>query len=164
VTNVFEPEWDDVEDREGFRSRQAQVGRQAGAENLGASVYELSPGETTFPYHWHAANEEMLIVLRGSVALRGPEGWRDVGEGEVVAFPRGERGVHQLSNRSEETVRFLVISEMRYPEVVVYPDSEKVGARERAPGTRPRSGLRLNFRAEDAVDYWEGEEPPEIPE
>jgi hypothetical protein len=44
--------------------------------------------------------------------------------------------------------------------VVVYPDSGKVGARELAPGT-PGDALRLNFRADDAVDYWEGEQPPE---
>jgi uncharacterized cupin superfamily protein len=163
MANVFEPEFDDTEDREGFRSRQAQVGRQAGAKRLGASLYELPPGQATFPYHWHAGNEEMLIVLRGNVALRGPDGWSEVGEGEVVAFPRGERGAHQMANRSEETVRFLVVSEMRGPEVVVYPDSGKVGARELPPGTRPRDGLRLNFRATEAVDYWEGEQPPDPP-
>jgi uncharacterized cupin superfamily protein len=160
VPNVFEPEFDDAEERAGFMSRQAQLGRQAHAKRLGASLYELPPGQTTFPYHWHVANEEMLIVLRGAVDLRGPDGWRAVDEGEVVAFPRGERGAHQMRNRGDDAVRFLVISEMRGPEVVVYPDSGKVGARELAPGA-PGDALRLNFRADDAVDYWEGEQPPE---
>lgn len=159
VANVFEPEFDDAEERPGFISRRAQLSRQAHAKRLGASLYELPPGQATFPYHWHFANEEMLIVLRGAVALRGPDGWREVAEGDFVAFPRGERGAHQMRNGGDEAVRFLVISEMRGPDVVVYPDSGKVGARELAPGS-PGDALRLNFRVDDAVDYWEGEEPP----
>ena len=157
--NVFEPEFDDAGERQGFISRRAPLGRQADAKQLGASLYELLPGQATFPYHWHVANEEMLIVLQGSVGLRGPEGWREVGEGAVVAFPRGEQGAHQLRNPGDQPVRFLLISEMRGPDVVLYPDSGKVGAREAAPGSPP-GALRLNFRVEDAVDYWEGEEPP----
>lgn len=54
-----------------------------------------------------------------------------------------------------------MISTLRAPEVVVYPDSDKVGARSAvappAPGG-PRP-LRLNFRARDAVSYWDGEVP-----
>jgi uncharacterized cupin superfamily protein len=76
-----------------------------------------------------------------------------------VAFPLGERGALQLVNRTEDDVRLLMISEMRSPEIAVYPDSGKVGVREHAPGSG-RVGLRLNFRADDARDYWDGE--PEV--
>jgi hypothetical protein len=55
-----------------------------------------------------------------------------------------------------------MVSEMVGPDVVVYPDSGKVGARERAPGSGP-DGLRQTFRSSDQVDYWEGEPPPEVP-
>jgi uncharacterized cupin superfamily protein len=159
--NVYEPEFHSDADREGFRSRRAQVGRHAGSERLGLSVYELDPGNATFPYHYHLGNEELLVVLRGRPHLRGPEGWRELEEGEVVALPVGERGAHQVFNRSDKPVRFLVASEMRTPEVVVYPDSDKVGAREYAPGSG-QEGLRLNFRSADGVDYWEDERPPEV--
>ena len=51
----------------------------------------------------------------------------------MVAFPVGERGAHQLANRTDEPVRLLMVSEMRSPEIAVYPDSGKVGvARARA--------------------------------
>jgi uncharacterized cupin superfamily protein len=159
--NVFDPDFDDVEEREGFSRRDAQIGRQAGSERLGASVYEIAPGNATFPYHYHFGNEEMLIVLSGQPHLRTSDGWRQLSEGEVVAFPVGERGAHQVANRTESPARILVISEMEGPDVVVYPDSGKVGARERAPGTG--AGLRKTFRAGDEVDYWEGESPPEAP-
>ena len=158
--NIFEPEFDDQSAREGFRYRDAWIGRRAGSERLGASLYEIAPGESTFPYHWHAGNEELLIVLRGTAALRTPDGWREVTEGELVAFPRGERGAHQLVNRGRQPARFLMLSEMHSPEVCVYPDSGKIGPRVWARGGRETS-MRLNFLAGDAVDYWRGEEPPE---
>jgi uncharacterized cupin superfamily protein len=159
MANVFEPEFDGDQERPGFAYRRAQVGHQAGGERLGASLYEIPPGQATFPYHHHTANEELLIVLSGRPALRTPEGWRDLEAGEVVAFPAGERGAHQIVNRSDETARVLMVSEMNAPEVNRYPDSGKVGAMTRPPGGRG-PGDRWEFRAEDSVDYWEGEEPP----
>lgn len=151
--NVYSPRFDDEVTEPGFRSHGAALGRQAGAQRLGAGLYEVEPGEATVPYHWHAGNEELLIVLGGRPSLRTADGWRQLGAGEVVAFPRGRPGAHQLANRGEGTARFLIFSEMRTPDVVVYPDSNKVGAR------APSDGVRLNFVADDAVDYWHGEEP-----
>jgi uncharacterized cupin superfamily protein len=159
MANIFEPKFDGDQEREGFTYRRAQVGRQAGGERLGASLFEIPPGEATFPYHHHTANEEMLIVLSGRPALRTPEGWRELEEGEVVAFPVGEQGAHQIANRTSELVRLLMISEMNAPEVNLYPDTGKVGAMTRPPGGRG-PGDRWEFRAEDAVDYWEAESPP----
>jgi uncharacterized cupin superfamily protein len=161
MANVFEPDFDSSEDRAGFAYRRAQVGRQAGGARLGASVYELEPGQTLFPYHFHFANEEMLIVLRGRTHLRTATGWQELDEGDVVAFPVGETGAHQIANRTEEPIRVLIVSEMVGPDVVVYPDSGKIGARERAPGSG--EGLRPTFRAADQVDYWQDERPPEVP-
>jgi uncharacterized cupin superfamily protein len=162
LPNVYEPQFDENSEREGFRWVGEQVGCKAGSEHLGASVYELPPGEAAFPYHYHFANEELLIVLRGCPHLRTPDGWRQLDEGEIVAFPVGERGAHQLVNRTGEPVRLLMVSEMVGPDVVVYPDSGKVGARERATGSGPGS-LRETFRSSDQVDYWEGESAPEVP-
>jgi uncharacterized cupin superfamily protein len=162
MTSIHEPQFDDANDRQGFRNRRSRLGRQAGAERLGASLYEVEPGNATFPYHYHLGNEELLVVLRGRPHVRTREGWRQLEEGDVVAFPVGEGGAHQIANRSEGVVRFLILSEMVGPDVVVYPDSKKIGASENAPGS---SGdrRRWNFRSRDSVDYWEDERPPEIP-
>jgi uncharacterized cupin superfamily protein len=162
LPNVYEPQFEESSDREGFRWQAERVARNADGDHLGASVYEVAPGQATFPYHFHFANEELLIVLRGRPHLRTPEGWRQLDEGEVVAFPVGERGAHQILNRTDAPVRLLMVSEMVGPDVVVYPDSGKVGARERAPGSGP-GGIRQTFRSDDQVDYWDGERPPEVP-
>jgi uncharacterized cupin superfamily protein len=159
VPNVFEPSFDDSSGRPGFTSRRARLGRQAGAELLGASLYELPPGQSPWPYHAHLANEELLIVLRGRPHLRSPEGWRQLAEGEVVSLPVGERGAHQVQNRTDTPVRILMVSEMNAPEISIYPDSGKVGVLEHAPGS-PGEGLKLFLSSEGGLDYWEGEEPP----
>jgi uncharacterized cupin superfamily protein len=159
MANIVEPEFDPPDEAAGFVRRRARVGRQAGAERLGASLYELEPGETAWPYHFHFGNEELLVVLRGRPHLRTPDGWRELSEGDVVAHPAGRRGAHQVTNRSDGPVRFLVVSEMVGPDVVVYPDTEKVAAREAAPGALEPGEWRV-FRMSDAVDYWEGEQAP----
>jgi uncharacterized cupin superfamily protein len=157
VANVFEPEFDAEQDRPGYSWRRARIGWQADAERLGASVFELPPGEAAFPLHYHLANEELLVVLRGRPTLRTTEGERQLDEGEFLAFPVGDRGAHQLINRTDEPVRVLLVSEMTGPDIVVYPDSRKIRASEGPPGSR-EPGLGGTFRDADAVDYFEGEE------
>ncbi len=98
-----------------------------------------------------------MVVLEGQPSLRTPDGWRDLGEGEVVAFPRGEHGGHQLVNRTSATVRFLAFSPSGEPDIVMYPDSGKLGAFERLPDG---GGLRAMFCLTDTVDYHDGEHPP----
>jgi uncharacterized cupin superfamily protein len=163
MPNIYEPEFEpDAEQGAGFFHRRARIGRAAGAERLGASLFELPSGTAPFPYHAHYGNEELLIVLRGRPSLRTPEGWRELEEGEVVAFPRGERGAHQVANFAEAPARVLIVSETNGPDVVRYPDSNKVAAREVSPGGATR-GYWESFRSADAVDYWEGERPPAPP-
>lgn len=158
MANVLEPEWSE-EESDG--SRRARICRQAGCERIGGSLYELPPGGRPWPYHYQHANEELLIVLSGRPHLRTPDGWRQLEAGEVAAFPRGPSGAHQLENRTEETARYLMLSEMNAPEASVYPDSGKVGVLSRAPGSPgDEDELAAWFRLSDEVDYWEGEPPP----
>lgn len=157
VPNINEPLFDEPREHDGFRALRARLSRQAGAERLGLSLWELPPGEAAYPYHYHLAEEELLLVLDGRPTLRTPGESRDLRAGELVSFPRGERGGHQVVNRTEETVRFLAISTSGEPDVVIYPDSGKLGAFERLP---EGGGLRALFRVGDTVDYYDGERPP----
>jgi uncharacterized cupin superfamily protein len=73
--------------------------------------------------HVHHANEELLLVLAGTLSLRGPDGTQLLSAGAVVAFPRGQAGRHSLLNRSDAPVRYLVVSTTNRPDVVEYPDT-----------------------------------------
>ena len=106
---------------------------------LGASLYELEPGNSVV-YHFHHGSEELLIVLSGRPTLRTPKGERQVAEGEVVHFPLGPAGAHGLRNDSEGIVRFVVAGIRVSPEVVEYPDLDKITAQAR---TTSQSGEPL---------------------
>ena len=154
MPNILEPEWE--AELPGLRGQ--RVGAAAGAEKLGATVYELDPGGRVSPLHVHHANEEMLIVLSGRPTLRTADGERELAPGKVVAFPAGRRGAHQVLNRSGEAARVLIASTMLYPEVVEHPDSGKVLAISGRPDET--AAMFLAFRKEDAVPVTEGEEGP----
>lgn len=158
MPNINDPSFDEPRERPGFQCVRARLGRQAGSERLGLSLWEVPPGEAAYPYHHHLGEEELILVLEGSPSLRTPEGWRELREGEVVAFLRGEGGGHQLVNWTQETVRFLAFSTNGEPDIVIRPDSRTLGAYERLPDG---GGLRAVFRLTDAVDYHEGEQPPD---
>ena len=151
VFNLYGDEWDRTEDRPGWRSKDAWVGPHIGALLLGGSMYELEPGDRLWPYHVHHANEEWLIVVRGRPTLRTPDGEQELEEGDVVAFPRGKDGAHQVRNDTEAPIRVLMLSTLLTPDIVEYLDSGKVSVVD-AKGER----LFREFRGRDA-EYWEGE-------
>lgn len=153
MANVNRPEFDEPREHPGFNCRRARLGRQLDSERIGASLWELPPGEAAYPYHYHLAEEELLVVLAGRPSLRTPDGWRDLDEGEAVSFPVGERGAHQIVNRTEKPVRFLAVSNQQ-PDIVIRPDSGTLGAFERRP---EGGGLYKHFRLGDAIEYFEGE-------
>jgi uncharacterized cupin superfamily protein len=132
----------------------ARLAEQAGAEHLGMSLYEFEPGQGMV-FHYHLQREELLVVLSGVVALRTAAGWRDLAEGEVVAFPRGERGAHGFENRSDGLVRVLLISEQNAPNITVYPDTNEVGIFDTARREERRFGALFNV-GEAVSDYGGG--------
>jgi uncharacterized cupin superfamily protein len=159
VANLFEPSFDSESDQPGFSWRRAKLAEQAGSDRLGASLFELEPGSAAFPLHYHLGNEELLIVVAGAPTLRTADAKRVLAVGEVVAFPAGEAGIHQVVNRTGEPVRILIVSEMNAPDVVIRPESGKLSAFGRPPGSSA-PGFHEAFFSRDAVEFWEGEEPP----
>jgi uncharacterized cupin superfamily protein len=134
------------------------VGRQAGGRELGASVFELAAGGSTFPLHAHHANEEILVVLGGRPTLRTIDGERQLEEGDLACFPTGRAGAHRIDNRTGDPVRLLLVSTMIGPDVVEHLDSQKVYARSFAPGADPPAdAVEVMVRREDTRDFFEGE-------
>jgi uncharacterized cupin superfamily protein len=158
MANLERPDFKERDGPPGFRSFRARVGHELGTERLGASVWKLPPGESAYPFHFHYSDEELVFVLSGRPTLRTPEGVRELEPGEAVHFPLGEGGAHQVSNPTDEEVRFLSVSTSGAPDVVVYPDSNKLNANERLPDG---GGLSVYFDLDSQVDYWKGETAPE---
>jgi uncharacterized cupin superfamily protein len=141
--NLLAPEFDHSSERDGFRWQAARVGQAIGSEEIGARLFELAEGERSFPYHFHHVTEEWLYVVAGSPGVRTPGGERVLAPGDVLCFPAGAAGAHQVTGPGT----ILLLSSKPELDVVEYPDSGKIGVRP--------SGQ--NFRNADAVDYWDGE-------
>jgi uncharacterized cupin superfamily protein len=88
-------------------------------------VWELAPREAS-PYHWHAGEEEWLLVLRGRVTVRTPAGERTLEPWDVAAFVRGEAGAHQVRNDGDEPARLVFFATRSDPDVRVYPEDGAV--------------------------------------
>jgi len=126
----------------------AEVGYLLGGMELGTAAYRLPPGVHLCPTHWHAREEELLLVLRGAPTLRMPQGTFALREGDLVAFPVGPAGAHRLWNDTQDEVEVLMIARYAYDtDVCFYPDSDKVLI---------EVGDTI-VRASPALDYWDRE-------
>jgi uncharacterized cupin superfamily protein len=141
--NLLTPEFDHSSERDGYSWHGARVGKAIGAAEIGACLYRLEEGQRTYPYHLHHATEEWVVVVAGSPTVRTPDGERVLEKGDVVCFPAGSAGAHQVTGPGT----IVLLSTKPELDVIEYPDSGKIGIRP--------SGE--NFRSADSVDYWDGE-------
>jgi uncharacterized cupin superfamily protein len=135
--NVFSDDWPPFEDWSGGGG----VGKPLSPRGdvLGASVYELGPGNFNV-YHFHHGAEELMIVLRGTPTVRTPEGERRLEEGDVALFRRGPAGAHEIRNDTDTPTRYVMVSDHPSPEVVEYPDRGQITAQART-GSQTGEGL-----------------------
>jgi uncharacterized cupin superfamily protein len=148
--SALDVEYDDS-DPEGYRAGMARFGPSIDAVRLGASLYELPPDQSICPYHYEYADEEWLIVLEGRPTLRRPHGEEELEQGDIVCLPEGPDGAHKVTNRTEQTVRVLMVSTKMNPSVAVYPDSDKIGV------WTGNKDDHVIVRRGSHVDYYDGE-------
>ena len=70
----------------------------------------------------------------------------EIGAGDYVCFPAGQKAAHCLINRGTETCRFVIIGERNPNDVIVYPDLGKVKVMLTGE----------NYRTSTTVGYWRG--------
>lgn len=158
MENIYATDWDAHEDHPGYEWDRIRLARRLGGEMLGASIYSIHPGQMSFPYHFHHSNEEMLIVLDGSVTVRTPEGELPAVRGDAIIFRRGPDGAHQVVNTSSSEARILMISTMVEPEIAEYPDTGKIGVfAGTPPGGLGKASLRKFLDGSAEVGYFDGE-------
>lgn len=120
-----------------------------GEGKCSVSVYEIEPGKSNYPYHWHTENEEVFYIISGEGTLRTPQGERTVKAGDILYFPPNPNGAHKLTNTGNETLRYIDFDTENEIAVTFYPDSNKMGV----------WGLNVNkvYPVDSNVDYYAGE-------
>jgi uncharacterized cupin superfamily protein len=135
-----------VEDRPGWEQVQRRIGQHLGAVTTGMSLLEIGPGARSFPFHCHAAEEELFVVLEGEGTLRLGDERHPLRRGSIVSRPAGTRIAHQFV-AGDGGMTVLAYSDIDSNDIAFYPDSSKVKLR----------GLNVVMRVEP-VDYWDGED------
>ena len=150
--NIADPTFRyDEDDPDGFRAGMYRFGPELGASQTGSSVYELPPGQAVCPYHYEYGEEEWVLVLDGRPSVRTPDGVEELEPFDVVFFPMGPAGAHQIRNDSDAPARVLMWSTVVTPTATAYPDSDKVGI---WTGTKSENVM---VRRSSGVDYYDGE-------
>ena len=120
------------------------------AKNTLVSVYEIPPGKSAYPYHFHHKNEETFYILSGRGLLKTPDGEREVAAGEFLFFPAGPAGAHKVTNLSAtEMLVYIDFDVVHDVDIAEYPDSGKIGI----------WGMGINeiYPRSSHVEYYDGE-------
>src|SRR4030081_2153032 len=82
------------------------LGREAGSLDLSKrhpfdlALVRIPKGKFLCPYHAHAAESELYLVVSGRGSVRDEDGITEVGQGDAFFFQPGE--AHQLWNACDE--------------------------------------------------------------
>jgi uncharacterized cupin superfamily protein len=92
------------------------------------ALVRIPKGKTLCPYHAHAAETEIYLVVSGRGSVRDKDGMTEVGPGDAFLFQPGE--AHQLSNTGDEDFVYYVIADNPRSggatgDSCYYPDSGK---------------------------------------
>lgn len=117
--NLYSDLWD--KEGTGSGSRRRVFWRPENAR-MGATLYELAPGDRGDRLHMHFGAEELFFVLAGRPVLRTGEVEEQLEPGDHVSCPEGRAGLHTFSNPTDEPVRLLAVSAGGFPDVVAYPE------------------------------------------
>jgi uncharacterized cupin superfamily protein len=151
--NISAPDFQhDAEDPDGYHAGMARFGPGFGARESGASLYELPPGQALCPYHFEHGDEEWLLVVAGRPSVRTPAGIEQLAVDDLLFFPTGAEGAHQVRNDSDETARVLMWSTVLKITATSYPDSDKIGI---FTGDRTQDVM---VRRSSNVGYYDGEQ------
>src|SRR6266550_4478174 len=95
------------------------------------ALVRIPKGKTLCPYHSHAAESELYLVVSGQGSIRDKDGSTIVTAGDAFFFGPGE--AHQVANAGEEDFVYYVIADNPRGDTCYYPDSGKwVGYKEGA--------------------------------
>ena len=82
----------------------------AGLTVMGAAHVVLKPGAWSSQRHWHAEEDELVVILSGETVLVENGGETVLRAGDMAAWPKGARDGHHLQNRGQADCSMIAIS------------------------------------------------------
>jgi uncharacterized cupin superfamily protein len=107
-----------------------RLGALGGLTQFGVNLVTLQPGAMSALRHWHAEEDEFVMVTEGACVLIEDAGETPMRAGDCAAFPAGVADGHHLVNRSDAPARFLVVGTRSPREIATYSDIDMMVRRE----------------------------------
>jgi uncharacterized cupin superfamily protein len=82
----------------------------AGLTEMGASHVVLKPGGWSSQRHWHAEEDELVVIVSGEAVLIEDDGETVLRAGDVAAWPKGVKNGHHIQNRGSEDCVLVAVS------------------------------------------------------
>jgi uncharacterized cupin superfamily protein len=128
-----------------------EVSPRNGGNQCAVAFYDIAPGKSNYPYHYHSSSEEIFYIISGNGVVETNDGEIPVSAGSIIICPAGEDGAHRITNISDsEVLTYLDIDTVPRTDMAIYPKSGKVGI-------FTDDGIAKIFKADDAVKYYDGE-------
>jgi uncharacterized cupin superfamily protein len=93
-----------------------------GLTQFGAFTEELAPGAQSSQRHWHAAEDEFLYVLDGTMSVLENDGEHLLTPGDAACWPAGSDNAHCLVNRTGGPVTYFIVGTRAQDDACHYPD------------------------------------------
>jgi len=120
--NEKEVEWKNWSKNDDIQHNRKRIIDDEHINKLYCDMYEILPGKTNWPHHYHTCNEEVFYIIEGYGEVITESEVLKVKSGDILRFPVGEKGVHQLKNTSDSvTLRYLDFGTTNTPDVVFMP-------------------------------------------
>lgn len=160
IVNLKDIEFTLQQQGEHYEAQSASLGRKLGSRKLGSQLVIVPPGKKAWPFHAHYVNEEMFFILAGQGQIRIQDKKYVLSAGDLISIPPGPEYAHQIMNISEdEDLTYLAISTMEEPDILVFPDSNKISVVAGSPpgGSAHNRTLHFTTSMEHALNEWDGE-------
>lgn len=107
------------------RARRA-LGDALGLSQFGVNLVQLASGAASAQRHWHAKEDEFVVILSGEVVLISDGGEQVLRAGDTAGFAAGVADGHHLVNKGSEEAVYIEVGSRRDGDVVEYPDIDLV--------------------------------------
>jgi uncharacterized cupin superfamily protein len=128
-----------------------EVSPRNGGNQCAVIIYDIDPGKSNYPFHYHSGSEEIFYIISGHGIVETNDGEISVSAGSVIVCPAGEGGAHKITNTSDsEVLTYIDIDTIPKTDMCVYPKTGKMGV-------FLNDGFMKFYKLNNDVKYYDGE-------
>jgi Uncharacterized conserved protein, contains double-stranded beta-helix domain len=115
------------------------------------AFYDIAPGKSNYPFHYHNYSEEVFYIISGQGIIETNEGNFPISAGSMIFCPAGADGAHKITNTSDTApLCYIDIDTVPKTDMCIYPKTGKIGV-------YTHDGFNNVYKLDSGVGYYDGE-------